>query len=197
MITTVRHFLGVLLVVTLPPALAYWFVIHPFAHRWRRLDVRVTYSIVILLMIGLGSLLFITRATLLGRDLGTNWLLIGAGAVLYLGAVALTLRVRRQLTFQTFAGVPEVSGTAAPGQLLQDGIYGVIRHPRYLSVILGTAAMALIVNYAGVYLVVLAGLLGLAPLIRLEERELAARFGAAYTAYRARVPALIPRLPPR
>lgn len=191
----VRHFLAVMLVVTTPPAIAYWFVVHPLAPLWRRLDVRITYTVVILLMAALGALLFMGRATLLGRDLGTNWFLIGVGVALYLGAVVLTLRVRRQLPFKTFAGVPEVSGTASPGNLLQDGIYRVIRHPRYLSVILGTLGMALIVNHAGTYAVVLASLLAFVPLIHLEERELAARFGTAYTTYRARVPALIPRLP--
>jgi protein-S-isoprenylcysteine O-methyltransferase Ste14 len=190
---TARHFLGVLLVVGTPPAIGFWLVIHPFTRQWRRLDLRLSYALLALLMIGMGALLFLARSFLLGADLGTSWPLIGLGAVCYLGALALTLRVRRQLSFRTFAGVPELSSSASPGQLLQDGIYGVIRHPRYLGVILGVVGHALVVNHAGAYLVVLLCLLAFIPLIRLEERELASRFGAAYTAYRARVPALIPR----
>ena len=100
---------------------------------------------------------------------------------------------RRQLSLKTFAGVPEVSRAAYPGLLLQEGIYGVIRHPRYLSVILGIIGCALIVDYLGAYIVVVVSLIGLWPLIILEERELARRFGPAYTAYRSRLPALMPR----
>lgn len=190
---TARRVLGVLLMVGMPPAIAFWLVIHPFARRWRQLDVRVTYALLAVFMTGVGVLLFAVREPLLGRDLGTNWLLISIGVVLYLMSVAGSLLCRRQLSLKIFAGVPEVSRAAFPGQLLQEGIYGVIRHPRYLSVILGAVGLALIVDYLGAYIVVLVSLLGLWPLIIMEESELASRFGPAYTAYRSRVPALVPR----
>jgi len=130
----------------------------------------------------------------MGRNLGWSWWTSSAGLVLYLVAAALSLRCRRQLSLKTFAGVPEVSPAAFPGRLLQDGIYGVIRHPRYASVILGTVGFAGIVNYLGGYVVVAVSMAGLWPVIVAEERELAERFGSAYAAYRARVPALIPRI---
>ena len=193
LIDTVRHILGIVLVVSTPPAIAYWLVIHPFARRWRQLDIRVTYAILAVFMVGMGALLFAARAVLMGRDLGTSWPLIGVGGVLYLMAVAVSLEARKQLSTRTFAGVPELSQAAFPGQMLQEGIYGVIRHPRYLSVILGTVGMGLAVNFAGAYLLLVVSLLGLWPLIRMEERELVSRFGSAYVAYRSRVPALIPR----
>jgi len=189
-----RRVLAIVLVVTMPPAIAFWLVVHPFAKHWRRVDARLTYTILALFMLGLGVALFGIRARLLGRDLGTSFVLIGLGAVLYLIAVAITVQCRKHLTFKTFAGVPEVSASAFPGRLLEEGIYGVVRHPRYLSVIVGTIGFALVVNYAGAYVLVAACLLGLWPLIIAEERELAARFGPAYEEYRRRVPALIPRL---
>ncbi len=191
---TTRRVLGILLVVGMPPAIAFWLVIHPFARWWRQLDVRVTYALLAVFMTGLGVLLFTVREPLLGRNLGTNWLLIGIGAVLYLMSITVSLLCRRRLSLKIFAGVPEVSRAAFPGQLLQEGIYGVIRHPRYLSVILGTIGLALIVDYLGAYVVVVVSLIGLWPLIILEERELASRLGTAYAAYRSRVPALMPRI---
>jgi protein-S-isoprenylcysteine O-methyltransferase Ste14 len=190
---TARRVIGILLVVGMPPAIAFWLVIHPFARWWRRVDVRVTYALLAVLMTGFGVLLFAFRGPLRGRDLDTNWWLVCIGGVLYLASVAVSLLCRTQLSMKTFAGVPEVSRAAFPGQLLQDGIYGVIRHPRYLSVILGTVGLALIVNYLGAYIVVVVSLIGLWPLIILEERELISRFGPAYTAYRSRLPALVPR----
>jgi protein-S-isoprenylcysteine O-methyltransferase Ste14 len=191
---TVRHVLGIVLVVSVPPAVAFWLIVHPFARWWRRVPVAVTYAFLIAFLVGLGTLLYTVRDRLLGRDLGWSWWTIGAGLVLYLVAAALSLRCRRQLSLKTFAGVPEVSPAAFPGRLLQDGIFGVIRHPRYASVILGTVGFAGIVNYLGGYVVVAVSMAGLWPVIVAEERELAERFGPAYTAYRARVPALIPRI---
>jgi protein-S-isoprenylcysteine O-methyltransferase Ste14 len=162
--------------------------------RWRRLDVRVTYALLTLFMGGLGVLLFAIRKLLLGRDLGMNRPLTAVGAVLYLMAVAISLLCRTQLSLKTFVGVPEVSSAATPGNLMQSGIYGLIRHPRYLSIILATIGIALIANYLGVYVLLVVCLLGLWPLIIVEERELLSRFGPAYTAYRSRVPALLPRI---
>ncbi|MDH4351574.1 MAG: hypothetical protein OEW56_10535 [Gemmatimonadota bacterium] len=104
-----------------------------------------------------------------------------------------SLLCRRQRSLKTFVGVPEVARAAFPGQLLQHGIYGVIRHQRYLSVILGTVGFALVVNHLGAYILLVVSLLGLGPLIIVEERELASRFGPTFAAYRARVPALLPR----
>jgi protein-S-isoprenylcysteine O-methyltransferase Ste14 len=190
---TARRILGILLVIGMPPAIAFWLVVHPFVRWWRRVDVRLTYTVLAVFMIALALGLFAVRTPLLGRDLGTNWWLVGIGGVLYLMSAAVSLRCRRQLSLKIFAGVPEVSPAAFPGQLLQEGVYGVVRHPRYLSVVFGTIGMALIVNYLGAFIVVLISVISLWPLIVLEERELANRFGSAYAAYRSRVPALIPR----
>ncbi len=188
-----RHVLGIVLVFSVPPAVVFWLLVHRFARWWRRVRLGVTYAFLAAFLAGAGALLFASRGWLLGRDLGTSWWTIGVGVVLYLAAAALSVRCRRQLSLRTFVGVPEVSLSAFPGELLQDGIYGVIRHPRYASVILGTVGFALIVNYLGGYVVVAVSLLGLWPVIVAEERELAGRFGPAYAQYRDRVPALIPR----
>jgi protein-S-isoprenylcysteine O-methyltransferase Ste14 len=193
MMDTARRFLAIVLLVSTPPAIAFWLVIHPFARWWRRLPAWLTYLLLAGFVVALGVRLFVMRDVLLGRDLGGNWWLATLGGTLYVGAVVVSLRCREQLSLKVFAGIPEVSRTAGPGQMLQEGIYGMIRHPRYLSVILGTVGLALIVNYLGAYAVVGVSLLGLWPLILLEERELTARFGQAYAEYRARTPALLPR----
>lgn len=190
----VRHVFATVLVVCLPPAIVFWLVVHPFAQWWRRLDARITYAILIVFATGLGTLLFVFREPLLGRDLGTSKLLVGIGVVLGLMSALISLLCRKHLTLKILTGMPEVSPNVFPGQLLQEGIFGVIRHPRYLSVILGTSACAAIAGYSGAYAVGGISLIGLWPVIVLEERELAARFGPAYAAYRSRGPALVPRL---
>jgi protein-S-isoprenylcysteine O-methyltransferase Ste14 len=82
-----------------------------------------------------------------------------------------------------------------PGHVLvTDGIYGVIRHPSYLGLLINVAGWALAFrSVAGLAL----GTLLVAPLlarIAAEERLLLSQFGAAYEAYRARTARLIPGL---
>lgn len=190
-----RMILGVLLVVSLPPAVLFWLLIHPFARFWRRLGPRPTYLISGVLFSLLILALYLSRATLMGPDLGTNWSFFFVGCILYFISAWISIVTRRQLDNRTFAGLPEISPEESKGVLLQEGIYSVIRHPRYVSVIIGIAGFAMVVNYFGLYLVYLGSILTLLLVVVFEERELANRFGAEYEEYRSRVPAFIPKFP--
>lgn len=190
---TIRYVLGVLLMVGLPPAIFYWLLIHPFAAFWRRLGPGISYGLVTVACVVLGLAFFRLRDVFLGRDLGTSWILMVPGVGLYALSAWISVLTRRQLSLKTFAGVPEIGEGDYGDVLLQEGIYGVIRHPRYLSVIVGTVGFSLFVNYVGAYVLVLASTVFLFLVIRLEERELCHRLGARYEAYRSRVPCLIPR----
>lgn len=190
---TTRYVLGVLLIVGLPPAVAFWLLVHPLAEFWRKLGPVATYAAVGSASVALGGVAYRFRGILMGVDLGTNWLLIVLGILLYVLSAWISVLTRRQLDLRTFVGLPEILGHSAPDVLLQDGIYGRVRHPRYLSVIVGTVGFALFINFSGPYLMVLASVLALLVVVGTEERELARRFGAEYDRYRARVPGLIPR----
>jgi protein-S-isoprenylcysteine O-methyltransferase Ste14 len=80
-----------------------------------------------------------------------------------------------------------------PGHtLLTTGIYGVIRHPSYLGLLVNAFGWGLAFrSWAGVLLAALLVPLLLAR-IRSEEALLRAQFGAAYDAYCARTSRLIP-----
>jgi protein-S-isoprenylcysteine O-methyltransferase Ste14 len=177
-----------------PPAVIYWFIIHPFIGFWRRKGLWVSYTAVTVLSLLFAVGLYWARGFLLGPDLGTVPLLWLPGAVLYGLSAWLSVLARRQLTLKAFVGLPEISAGAEGSVLLDQGIYGVVRHPRYLSVIVGIAGFSLFVNYLGAYVIWLGTSLALLLLIPLEERELTHRFGQAYVTYRDRVPALVPRL---
>ena len=78
--------------------------------------------------------------------------------------------------------------------LVTHGIYGWIRHPSYLGLILGSLGWALAFRSGvGVILVVLM-LPALFARIKSEERLLHEHFGDEYDAYRARTSRLIPGL---
>jgi protein-S-isoprenylcysteine O-methyltransferase Ste14 len=76
--------------------------------------------------------------------------------------------------------------------LVTGGVYGVIRHPSYLGLLVNAAGWALAFR-SGVGLLLAALLIPpLLARIRAEERLLHAQFGGEYDAYRARTSRLIP-----
>ncbi|MFW6198869.1 MAG: methyltransferase [Acidobacteriota bacterium] len=188
----IRYGVAVLAVISFPPAYLYWFVLHPFAGFWRRLGPRIALTIVIVAMVGVGYGLWTVRDAVLGPDLGTGPLLWIAAAVTYGTSAWVEIRCRRQLKFRVLAGVPELSADD-PGRLLQQGIYSRVRHPRYLSVLLGLLAMTLFANHLGLWVLLAAALPTTWALVRIEERELRQRFGAEYERYAERVPRFLPR----
>ena len=100
----------------------------------------------------------------------------------------------RHLSIATLIGIPELSPTEQrKGRLLQDGIYRVVRHPRYLSAGVGVVANTLFINYAGLYILILLLVLPGYVMTVLEERELIGRFGEEYQRYQREVPRFIPR----
>ena len=78
--------------------------------------------------------------------------------------------------------------------LVTTGPYAVVRHPIYLGLIDFVIGSALFWN--DVALLAVAGILALcfAAQLRIEERFFAQHFGAEWEEYRARTPALFPRL---
>ena len=192
---TFRYIVGVLLVVGLPPGVLWWFVLHPFVGFWRRLGVRLAMIVLGLFLLASVLALATIRDSLLGADLGLSRPLFAVGIVLMVFAALIGLKRRKHLTVRILAGVPEVqSDPEKRGRLLQEGPYAVVRHPRYVEVVLATFAYAAIANYVGCWIMVIAMVPLLHLVVVLEERELVERFGAAYRDYATRVPRYIPRL---
>ncbi len=183
-----------IMVVTFPPFLGAWLIIHPLAAFWRRLGPGRSYSLILVLILSSGFLLYQFRLALMGRDRGANWISVALGLALYLVALRIEIRCRRHLSLGTLIGLPEISPSKHGAKLLTRGIYAQVRHPRYLSVLIGTAAFALVVNYTGILVLALLTVPLIYLITVLEERELVARFGQRYRLYRQRVPRLIPRL---
>jgi protein-S-isoprenylcysteine O-methyltransferase Ste14 len=189
-----RYFLGVYCAILAPVGVVFWFVIHPWARWWRRLGPTRTYLIVIPPLVVCGVLLFRVRVWLLGANLGTNWILIGIAIVLTGVTLWLEPQYWKHLNIATLVGVPELAPTAQrTGKLLQEGVYGVVRHPRYVIAGIGMLASVLFVNYLGLYLLMLIVVPAGLVMVAFEERELVGRFGEDYRRYQREVPRFIPR----
>jgi protein-S-isoprenylcysteine O-methyltransferase Ste14 len=189
----VRYFIALFLIVAFPAAMSMWFLIHPLAGFWRRRGPTITYASVVALAAVIGLLVFRFREPLLRVEFGFSWVLTAGAILCYLGGGLLEWQYRKHLTVATLLGLPEVS-ESRPSELLTEGIYSRIRHPRYIGLMCELSGTALFVNYLAVYVLVLATVPVLYLTVRLEERELVERFGEAYERYMAEVPRFLPRV---
>jgi protein-S-isoprenylcysteine O-methyltransferase Ste14 len=190
----IRYGLGALMALALPPAIVYWFIVHPFIGFWRRVGARGTLWVLAVFYLGSMAALFPLRHVLLGRDLGTSVVNLIVAAPLLVVSGIISRQRRRHLTMRTLAGVPELAPQEAGPGLLTEGIYGKIRHPRYVEFTLGMIGWALFVNYVGLYVITGLSFVLLYLIVLMEERELRERFGQGYVDYSARVPRFVPRI---
>jgi protein-S-isoprenylcysteine O-methyltransferase Ste14 len=123
-----RHFLAAFFVVTIPAAILYWYLIHPFVGFWRRRGPAVTYLVVGVVCLALIAALVPWRNALLGDPWPFSPVLATLGLLLYGSALALEVACRRHLSFAVLAGAPELS-RHHPGRLLTTGIYARTRNP--------------------------------------------------------------------
>ncbi len=190
---SVRYFIALVTLISLPPAILLWFAIHPFARFWRKLGPVWTYA---LLGVPMGLLMvavFLARRRLLAIDFGTSPVLITLSVLTIAVGSWMAVRRRKLLTHGILVGLPELSQRRYPGKLLTEGVYAKIRHPRYIEALLWTLGYALFANYLAVYIAFLLAIPGLYLVVLLEERELRERFGAEYDEYCRRVPRFVPR----
>jgi protein-S-isoprenylcysteine O-methyltransferase Ste14 len=123
------------------------------------------------------------------------WTLDG-DTVRWLGVVLFALGGALRL-WPVFVLGRRFSGLVAiqPGHtLVTTGVYGVIRNPSYLGLLVGALGWGLAFRSAVGVVLALLNLLPLVARIRAEERLLADQFGAEYEAYRHRTWRLVPGL---
>ena len=189
---TLRYLVAVWSVAFMPPAILFWFAVHPFVGFWRRVGVARTYWVLVPAMLVMAAAIVAFRDPIMAVDYGFHWEVAGPGIALFLLGMVFDKRAKDHLKFKTLAGVPELRGDGQTGKLLTEGIYARVRHPRYTGVTCSTAGMALITNYLAMYALALFAVLGVYAITVFEERELLERFGEEYGRYRARVPRFIP-----
>ena len=188
-----RYYLALLYTVMFPPTLLTWLVVHPFVKFWRRIGLLWTYLMVTAVVFPGVVGLFLMRRTLLAVEFGTSWPLLALGVLCLAVAVRLRVSLHRHFSNTQLMGLPELAPDRYPQQLVTEGLHARVRHPRYLQYLLVLAGLALIANYAALYLTLAVLVPGIWLIVILEEKELRARFGPAYDDYCRQVPRFIPR----
>jgi protein-S-isoprenylcysteine O-methyltransferase Ste14 len=172
------------------PVPVYWLVLHPGVGFWRR-HVRAGYAAAIVTAWGSASVLAWLYGSRLLNAAAVPLVAKWAGAALIVFDVWVILQVERQLGAHRLVGQAELSGG---GEMKTDGIYACVRHPRYAAMLISTLGACLMAARPAMWCLAVAWAVVVWAMVRVEERELVARFGAAYEEYRRRVPAVIPRL---
>lgn len=172
---------------------AFWFMIHPFAERWRarrRSPYRVLVPVWMAMWVALALITNPWRRVALYR---ADWpwlpsvLLFAIGGYIYSRSV-------KDFGAKQLSGIPELDAGSRAQKLVTQGIRARVRHPMYLAHLCEMLAWSV-----GTGLAVCGGLTAFAMItgavmIRMEDAELEKRFGEEYTAYRNRVASLLPRL---
>ena len=170
------------------PIPIYWLVLHPFNSFWRT-RVRSAFWIAgLTAWTGGGMLLWFARHRLLAVT-NPSLAAIVAGLALIGVEIYLLQRVERELGTRRLVGHAELTGT---GEMFAGGLYSYVRHPRYAGMFCAVIGAALVAGTPLLWAVLAIWSVFALIVIGLEERELTARFGAAYIAYRERVPAFLP-----
>ena len=182
-----RAVAGFILFFELPIPI-YWLILHPFNSFWRsRIRTAFWFAGLSAWTCG-GILLWVSRHSLLAAS-RPPWFAIAAGFALIGVEGYLFVRVERELGSRRLVGHAELTGT---DEMFSGGLYAHVRHPRYAGMFSALIGAALLAGTPLLWMVLLLWWPFALIVIRLEEVELAARFGPGYEEYRKRVPAFLP-----
>src|SRR6202035_1094530 len=165
------------------PIPIYWLILHPFNSFWRT-RVRAAFWIA-----GLGAwtcggiVLWHFRHSLLSTTPPPCYAIVG-GFALIAAEGYLFVRVERELGTRRLVGHAELTGT---GEMFSGGLYAHVRHPRYAGMFGAVVGAALLAGTPLLWIVLAVWWPFALIVIRLEEKELTARFSPRYEEYRKRV----------
>jgi protein-S-isoprenylcysteine O-methyltransferase Ste14 len=174
---------------------AFWLLIHPHADFWRSRPYspyKILLPLWIAMWIALSAITAPWRAVQLYR---TNLTWIPA-ALLFSAGFLLYKLSHHKFTLAQLGGLPEILPGREHEPLATTGIRAHIRHPVYLAHLCEMLAWSLGSGLAVCWALTALAIVTGAAMIRMEDEELAKRFGREYLEYRNHVPAILPKLAP-
>lgn len=169
----------------------FWLMVHPRAHRWRakeRSPFRFLVPAWLTMWVGIGALTGHWRNVVL---YSTPWSWIPAVA-LFAAGFYLYIRSGAHFSWAQLGGLPEVRTHHEGGRLITTGIRARVRHPVYLAHVCEMLAWSVGTGLVVCGILTAFAIATGAVMIRMEDAELAKRFGKDFEDYKKRVPAIIP-----
>lgn len=122
----------------------------------------------------------------------TAWTLV-PGLLLFAAGIFVYTRSGNRFTLAQLGGLPEVRVNHRDDRLVTTGIRSRVRHPIYLAHLCEMLAWSMVTGLLVCWALTAFAIMTGAIMIRMEDAELARRFGAEFDDYRASVPAVLPR----
>jgi protein-S-isoprenylcysteine O-methyltransferase Ste14 len=170
----------------------FWLVVHPFIARWRTQGRRAYIQILPIWIVFIATTFLLLWPFRFARFY-LNWWSWGPAVCMFLMGFSIYSEAFKSFRREQVSGLAELEPDRHRQELVATGIRARVRHPIYLGhlcEILGwCVGTGLIALYTLAGFAIVTGIF----MIRMEDRELEARFGDAYRKYRATVPAVIPR----
>jgi protein-S-isoprenylcysteine O-methyltransferase Ste14 len=171
----------------------FWLVFHPAIRFWRRVGHRAFWlALPVWLIFAIGTIA--ARHELLGRRVDRNALTWAVGGVLFSLASWLDVQTRHAFGWRRIVGVPELNPGHRLSGVIRTGIYGRVRHPRYVLYMLMVLSMAFLTGAQMIFLLAFLNILLYQILAPFEERALVDQYGPLYEDYRRSVPRFVPHL---
>jgi len=194
LVETAAYYAALLTLLTVPPVLGFWFLVHPFTSLWRRLGLAYYWLFMVSYFGMFAWAMYLLREPLLRIHFGVTVPLV-ALSVLFLGlSIWVGVLRQRQLKTHVLMGIPQVIPGEDRGVLISEGIYSRVRNPRYLEMGFSFAAMACLCNYLAAWLLLALYVPIIHVVVLMEERELRQRFGKPYEEYCRKVPRYLPQI---
>jgi protein-S-isoprenylcysteine O-methyltransferase Ste14 len=175
------------------PIPAFWLVIHPAIHFWRRFGNR-SFWVAIPVWITIDVAVVLLRNPLFSTRIHRNFLTWIIGVMLLVLTAWIERQTRRAFGLRRLVGLPEMNPAQNLSGLVQSGIYEQVRHPRYVAYMLTLLATAFLTGAEGIILLAILNILLYQIVAPLEERELLQHYGPQYRDYIEAVPRFVPRL---
>ncbi|MBI2956005.1 MAG: isoprenylcysteine carboxylmethyltransferase family protein [Acidobacteria bacterium] len=176
------------------PVPLFWLAVHPAIGFWRRHPRACYYLVTPSVWLATTLVLLLPRHWWLAERFTQHWLLAAGGILLIVIDLWLMVQIKRILGVRVLIGLPELLPSSHTAQAATSGLYTAVRHPRYLGMMLSWLGAVLLSGATRLLWLVLVFIVLTLCVAELEERELLARLGEPYAAYRRRVPRWLPRL---
>jgi protein-S-isoprenylcysteine O-methyltransferase Ste14 len=169
-----------------------WLMVHPFLERWRKRGRRA-FAIILPAWGGIIAITFLIAWPFRPAHFYTTWFAWAPAAMFFLLGFLIYWAAFQSFHHTQVSGLAEIEPGRHCQRLVTTGIRSRIRHPIYLGHLCEIVGWCIGTGLIALYVLAVFAIVTGAVMIRMEDRELEARFGEAYREYRSRVPALIPR----
>ncbi len=169
----------------------FWLMTHPFVGRWRTLGRRA-FLFILPAWVVVIAIVFLIMCPFRFAHFYVNWFAWVPAALFFFLGFSIYRAAFRSFHHTQVSGLAELEPGKHRQQLITTGIRSRVRHPIYLGHLCEILGWCIGTGLIPLYGLALFAVITGAIMIRMEDRELEARFGEAYREYRAHVPAVVP-----